>query len=89
MTKFEQAQVQVKQGELKTPKVSTAHGSVDYFSYQLAVHHFNLKLMSRGMTCKGIKFKDIKDYYGLKGRTAKDCLVQYEQIMQDYKSRVK
>jgi hypothetical protein len=85
MTQFEIAQEEVRQGSLQTPSVSTAAGSIDYFSYQLAVHHFNLKLMSKGMTCKGIKFTDIKKYYGLKGRTAKDCLLQYEEIMNQYK----
>jgi len=88
MTQFEQAQEQVKGGKLKTPSVSANGGRVDYFSYQLATHHFNLKLMARGMTFRGIKFSDIKKYYGLKGKGAKDCLVQFEEIMAEYKSKL-
>lgn len=84
MTQFEQAQEQVKQGQLKTPTVSTGEGQVDYFGYQLAVHHFNLKLMAKGMKFRGITFSAIKKYYGLKGKGAKDCLAQFEEIMQKY-----
>ena len=89
MTQFEIAQEQVKNGNLQTPNVSTANGNVDYFGYQLAVHKFNLSIMAKGMTCRGIKFSDIKRYYGLKGRTAKDCLPQFEQIMADYQANLK
>ena len=32
---------------------------------------------------------DIKKYYGLKGRSAKDCLGQFEKIMNDYKESIK
>ena len=91
MTPFELAQKQVAEGLLKTPSVSmgTDNGSksVDYFGYQLSVHHFNMKLMARGMKFRGIKFTDIKAYYGLKGRSASDCLAQFEQIMNDYKAK--
>lgn len=87
MTKFEQAVQQVELGKLQTPSVSTSEGRVDYFQYQLAVHHFNLKLMSKGIQSRGIKLKDLKDYYGLKGRSAADCLPQYEALMERYKNR--
>ena len=60
--------------------------NINYFGYQLATHHFNMKLMAKGMTFRGIKFTDIKKYYGLKGRSAKDCLEQFEKIMNDYKT---
>ena len=86
MTQFEQALQQAKAGQLQTPTVSTTQGNVDYFGYQLAVHHFNLKIMSRGMTCRGIKLKDLKAYYGLKGRTAGDCLAQFEMLMAGYRA---
>jgi len=85
MTQFEQALQQVKAGQLKTPTVSTSTGNVDYFGYQLAVHHFNLKIMARGMTCRGVKLRDLKDYYGLKGRTAADVLPQFEMMLEGYK----
>jgi hypothetical protein len=84
MTPFQQAVAQAKAGELKTPTVSTGKGEIDYFGYQLAVHQFNLRIMSRGMKCRGIKFTDIKQYYGLSGRSAADCLPQFEQIVSEY-----
>lgn len=85
MTQFEQALQAVKMGTLKTPSVSTSEGNVDYLGYQLAVHHFNLKIMAKGMSCRGVKLKDLKGYYGLKGRTAADCLAQFEILLTKYK----
>lgn len=85
MTPFQRAVAQAKAGELQTPSVHTSKGSVDYFGYQLAVHQFNLRIMSRGMSCRGIKLKDLKAYYGLTGRSAADCLPQFEAIMQSYR----
>ena len=88
MTQFEQAQEQVKQGTLNTPNVSTSNGEVDYFGYRLVVHICNLKIMGAGMTCRGITFSQIKKYYGLKGRSAKDCVPQLEQIFTEYKEKL-
>jgi hypothetical protein len=85
MTDFQQALTSARQGNLQTPSVSMGKNEIDYFTYQLTVHHFNLKVMASGMTFKGITFTQIKKYYGLKGRSAKDCLPQFEQIMNDYK----
>lgn len=88
MTQFEWALKLVKEKQLQTPKVMTEGREIDYFGYQLSVHHFNLKLMAKGMTCRGIKLSDIKRYYGLKGRTASDCLPQFEAILNNYKSNL-
>lgn len=89
MTQFEEAQKAVKNGNLKPPSVSFEGKNVDYFGYQLAVHHFNLKIMAKGLKCRNIKFTDIKKYYGLKGRTAKDCLTQFEEVQNKYKESLK
>lgn len=86
-TPFQQALAQVEAKQLNTPSVSIGTKPIDYFSYQLAVHLFNLKVMSRGMKFRGITFTDIKTYYGLKGRSAKDCLPQMEAIVNDYKTK--
>jgi hypothetical protein len=88
MTQFEQALANARKGTLQTPSVSMGNTQVDYFNYQLSVHHFNLKLMAKGMTFRQITFTQIKKYYGLIGRSAKDCLAQFEQIMNDYKQGV-
>ena len=85
LTPFEIAQQQVRDKELATPSVSAGGKKIDYFGYQLAVHKFNLGVMASGMIFKGIKFKDIKWYYGLKGRSAKDCIVQFDEIFEQYK----
>jgi hypothetical protein len=88
MTQFEQALQQVREGKLQTPSVSNGGKTIDYFGYQLSVHHFNLKIMSKGMTFEGIKFSDLKRYYGLKGCSAKDCLPQFEEILAKYKAEL-
>lgn len=83
-TPFEQALQAAKAGTLQTPTVGTSEGSIDYFKYQLAVHKFNLSLMSKGIMSRGIKLKDLKQYYGLKGKTASECLPQFLKIMEQY-----
>jgi hypothetical protein len=85
MTQFQQALIAASEGKLNTPTVGTSSGNVDYFGYQLAVHKYNLGIMSLGMKCRGITFIQIKKYYGLTGRTAKECLPQMEQLMKQYK----
>jgi hypothetical protein len=87
MTQFEQAIQAVEMGTLKTPTVSTSNGDISYFGYQLAVHHFNLKILAKGMTMRGVKLKTLKDYYGLKGKSAVDCLAQFEILVANYKAR--
>ena len=86
MTQFQQALIAASEGKLTTPSVSTSNGNVDYFGYQLAVHKYNLGIMALGMKCRGITFTQIKKYYGLTGRTAKECLPQMEQLMKQYQT---
>ena len=88
LTPFETALLQAAEGKLQTPYVGMGDQQVDYFGYQLAVHKYNLRIMAAGMLCRGVKLKDIKWYYGLKGRTAKDCLEQFETIVNNYKTSV-
>lgn len=85
MTPFEIAKEQINNGTLKTPSVSSGDKKIDYLGYQLAVHQFNLSIMAKGMQVRGMKLKQIKDYYGLKGRSAKDCLPQFKAIFDEYK----
>lgn len=84
MTPFEQAVQQAAAGELQAPSVSTANGDISYFGYQLSVHKFNLSLMAKGMSFIDITFTQIKNYYGLKGRSAKDCLPQFLEIVENF-----
>ena len=89
MTPFQQALLDHSDGKLQVPTVSTATGDINYFGYQLAVHKYNLSIMAAGMQCRGITFTQIKKYYGLKGRTAKDCLGQMDQLISNYKQALK
>ena len=84
-TPFEIAQEKAKIGELNVPKVISDNKSLDYFGYQLAVHKYNLGLMAMGLKSSHITFTQIKKYYGLKGKSAKDCLPQLQQMVEDYK----
>lgn len=89
MTQFQQALIAASEGKLQTPTVGTSEGNINYFSYQLAVHKYNLSMMALGLKCRGVTFTQIKNYYGFKGRTAKECLSQMEQLMVNYKQLLK
>ena len=84
MTPFEQALQQAQAGTLQVPTVGTANGNINFFKYQLATHKFYLSLMAKGISNRQVKLKDLKQYYGLKGRTASDCLPQFLQLMEQY-----
>jgi hypothetical protein len=43
--------------------------------------------MSKGILSRNVKLKDLKAYYGLKGRSAGDCLTQYEMLIEGYKEK--
>lgn len=80
MTNFERSIQQVNEGTLKAPSVNYQGREINYFAYQLISHHFYLKLMAKGIGNRQIKLKDIKEYYGLKGRTASDVLIKFEAL---------
>jgi hypothetical protein len=84
MTPFETAVEEVKKGNLNAPSVSNGDGEIPYFKYQLSVHKMNLKLMSKGIGSRGIKLKDLKHYYGLKGRSAVDCYGEFAVIFEAF-----
>lgn len=80
MTKFEALVKQVNEKTIQVPSVSFEGKELNFFKYQLGVHHFYLKLMAKGIGNRQIKLKDLKDYYGLKGKTASDVLIQFEAL---------
>jgi len=41
------------------------------------------------MKCRGITFTQIKKYYGLKGRTAADCVPQLIHIMNEFEKALR
>lgn len=80
LTPFEKAVQAVDAGELTPPVVSYQGANVPYWVYQLNVHHMYLKLMTKGIQNGQVKLKDLKWYYGLKGRTAADVLPKFEEL---------
>ena len=87
-TPFELAQKAAAEGRLITPAVSNGTKQLDYFGFQLATHKYALSILAVGMTLRGVKLKDLKAYYGLKGKTAKDCLPEFEAIHKAYKEKI-
>lgn len=88
MTKFEQAQLDLAAGKITAPVVTNGTKQVDYFHFQLANHKYALSILAAGMTMRNVKLKGLKAYYGLKGKTAKDCLPQFEAIHKAYKEKI-
>ena len=85
MTQFEKAVTEFKAGNLQTPNVSYEGKQIDPFKFQLANHRFTFRMLMAGMKMKNIRLKDLKEYYGLKGKTAKDCFEQFEAIYLGYR----
>ena len=86
MTQFEQFQQKLATGQVTAPKVSYEGREMPFTGYQLAVHVFNLKGMALGLKFRGITFTQIKKYYGLTGRSAKECLPQLEEIQRKFRN---
>ena len=85
MTQFQQTMLAVENGTMQVPTVSTSEGTIPFTGYQLATHIYSLKIMALGMKMRGVTFTQIKKYYGLTGRTAKECVSQLEQIQKTYR----
>lgn len=83
-TPFESALEAHKNGTLKVPTVSSGTSEIPYFSYQLITHKFTLRTMAQGMHFRGISFKQIKDYYGLKARTKKEAFDEFCVLYNKY-----
>ena len=85
-TPFEIAILKVESGELKAPSVSYGAKPINYFAYQLAVHKYELSIAGAGMIPRrGWKLKPLKDYYGFKGKSAKECKIEMIALMESYK----
>ena len=84
-TPFEIAILKVASGELQAPSVSYGAKPINYFAYQLAVHKFELSLAGTGMIPRrGWKLKPLKEYYGFKGKSAKECKAEIIALMEKY-----
>jgi len=85
MTQFQQSMLATEEGSQRVPTVSYEGQSIPFAGYQLAAHIYALKIMGLGMKMRGITFTQIKKYYGLTGRSAKDCLPQLQAIQELYR----
>ena len=81
---FEKAVLDRNEGKIQAPIVSMEGMEIDYFLYQIHVHHMNLKIMSSGMTMRGINLKKLKQYYGLTGQSTIVCLEDFENMLDAY-----
>jgi len=86
MTQFQQSMLATENGTMQVPTVHTEGGStIPFAGYQLATHVYALKIMGMGMKMRGVTFSQIKKYYGLTGKSAKDCIPQLQQIQNAYR----
>jgi hypothetical protein len=85
MTQFQQSMLATEEGLQQVPKVIYEGKQIPFAGYQLATHIYSLKIMAAGMKMRGVTFTQIKKYYGLPGKTAKECIPQLEQIQKTYR----
>ena len=86
MTQFQQTMIATENGSQQVPKVIFEGQEIPFAGYQLAAHIYALKIMGLGMKMRGITFTQIKKYYGLKGRSAKECLPELQAIQEKYRA---
>ena len=85
MTLFEQAYQDWMDGKIQVPRVYHGDSELNPFLYQIAVHKYHLKLMSAGIQHSGQpKLKYFKDYYGIKGKSAKDVYNSFMDLIKSY-----
>ena len=85
MTQFQQSMLATEEGLQQVPKVIYEGKQIPFAGYQLATHIYALKIMGMGMKMRGVTFTQIKKYYGLTGKSAKECIPQLEQIQKTYR----
>ena len=89
MTQFQQSMLATEEGSQRVPTVIFEGKEIPFAGYQLAAHIYALKIMAIGMKMRGITFTQIKKFYGLKGKSAKECIPQLEQIQNTYREIVR
>ena len=86
MTQFQQSMLATENGSQQVPTVIYEGKEIPFAGYQLATHVYALRIMAIGMKMRGITFTQIKKYYGLKGRSAKECLPELQSIQEMYRN---
>lgn len=78
MTPFEEVLAKLELGTITAPSVNFDGKDINPVRYQLIGTKFQLGLASKNIIPhRGWKLKNIKAYYGLKGKTASDCLEDF------------
>ena len=77
MRTYEELKQGIEEGTIKAPVVSFDNKNIEYTKYILATHKYSLGILASGMTLNNIKLKHLKEYYALKGRSAKDCYQEF------------
>ena len=85
MTQFQQSMLATEAGSQRVPKVIYEGTQIPFAGYQLATHIYALRIMALGMKMRGVTFTQIKKYYGLTGKSAKDCIPQLQAIQEKYR----
>lgn len=86
MTQFQQSMLAAENGTQQVPTVIFEGKEIPFAGYQLATHVYALRIMAIGMKMRGITFTQIKKYYGLTGKSAKECLPQLQAIQEMYRT---
>jgi len=84
-TPFDNDVISEIKGLQKFPSVTVGDKKIYHWQYNMSVCKFNLGLMAKGMQVRGTKLKDFKAYYGLKGKSAKDCFTELLLLFEYYK----
>ena len=87
MTQFQQSMLATEEGSQRVPTVIYEGKEIPFAGYQLATHIYALKIMALGMKMRGVTFTQIKKYYGLIGKSAKECLPELQKIQKIYRER--
>jgi hypothetical protein len=86
MTQFENDVQLNRDGKKPIPVVLYGQHELDYFMYVLLTHRFLLQLRTKGIKdkSKSTLLKDIRQYYGLQSRSAKNMLIELQDIISQY-----
>jgi hypothetical protein len=83
-TPFEEQAIGIIEGRIKAPSVHFEGKEIPFTFYQINVHLSQLSLMAKGIKFRGMQLRHFKDFYGLKGRSAKACKEELTKLKEHY-----
>ena len=84
LTPFEQAVAAGQNGTLKAPVITIGGTQVNPLRFQVVQHKAMLRMAAANIKVRGFRLKDIKAYYGYKGRSAAEVLKEHLSLMESY-----